>query len=192
MARSRFDTSDLATRMLPLDEDAFKEFGRLFGPKFKTYFQRHGLSPADAEDLSVSCVTDIALKIEQYRPREGASFSAWVFQISRNYLADWWRNHRPTESLPDDLGVAGSEGEEEGTESKGTLAVRDAIARMSEADQKIIQLRHFGFEHSYAEIGNHFGISADTARVRHFRALQRLEGMLEKDPRVLTRSDQTF
>jgi RNA polymerase sigma-70 factor (ECF subfamily) len=183
VARSNFDTGDLATRMLSLEDDAFKKFAQLFGPRFRAYFQRGGLSPADAEDLAVSCVTDIALKIEKYEQKEGASFSAWVFSISRNYLADWWRKNRQMEPLPTDLSVNDVKADEM-TQSPSVIAVREAISTMTEDEQEIIRLRHFGLEHSYREIGNQFGITSDAARVRHFRALQKLQRVLEKDFRI--------
>src|SRR3954468_17271177 len=44
-------------------EDAYLRFSEHFGPKFYAQFRLRGLSPGDAEDLAISCVTDIALKV---------------------------------------------------------------------------------------------------------------------------------
>lgn len=177
------DIDSLAARMLALEEEAFTDFARVFGPRFRAYFIRRGLPVVDAEDLAVSCVTDIALKIEKYKPVAGGGFEAWVFTLARRALFDWWRERRATEPLPDDL-PAPLPGEPEEGELAVVEAVRDAVAQLPEADQALIELRDLGGEYTYSEISQQLGLSPQGARVRHFRALKRLKSILEKDPRI--------
>ncbi|MDQ3821104.1 MAG: hypothetical protein M3362_25945, partial [Acidobacteriota bacterium] len=63
-------------------------------------------------------------------------------------------------------------------------AVREALAELSETDQIILQLRYFGMQHSFAEIGQHLGLRPDTARVRHHRAIDKVKSLLKKDTRL--------
>jgi RNA polymerase sigma-70 factor (ECF subfamily) len=187
VAGSTLPTRDLATRMLALEDEAFKEFGRVFGPKLRTYFLHRGLSTTDAEDLAKSCVTDIALKVSKYQPREDAVFAAWVFSLGRNYVADWWRAHKTTEPLHDNFPAeepSEPDCDEQAVHSEVTVAVREALAELGETSSTIIQLRDLGVEHSYQEIGERLGITPEAARVRHFRALRQLEARLVKDPRI--------
>jgi RNA polymerase sigma-70 factor (ECF subfamily) len=174
----------LARRMVASEDQAYREFGAIFGPRFRAFFLKHGLTGSDAEDLAISCITDIALKVKKYKSTKDGSFEAWVFTIARNTLVDWWRKHQATVPLTDDLSTENLLGGELKPNINVVLAVRDATAQLSKTDQAVIQLRELGVEHSYDEIGEHLGIRPETARVRHFRALKRLASILKRDPRI--------
>ena len=189
-ARSDMNLEDLARRMSALEEESFYEFAGFFGPRFRALFLSRGLTRADAEELSVSCVTDISLKVGQYKPVADGSFEAWVFTLARRYVIDWWRARQPSLPLPDDLPLSTPSVEEPEPDSELVVAVRAALAQLSEADQKLIRLRNMEGEYTYAEAGEALGISAGTARVRHFRALKRLESLLMKDQRITRHLDR--
>lgn len=189
-ARSDINMEDLACRMSALEEESFYEFAGLFGPRFRALFLSRGLTHADADDLSISCVTDIALKVGQYKHVANGSFEAWVFTLARRYLIDWWRSRHASVPLPDDLPLSIPSNEEFEPDSELVSAVRAAMAQLSEADQTLIRLRNMEGEYTYAEAGASLGISAGAARVRHFRALNRLEGLLLKDQRIKKHLDR--
>jgi RNA polymerase sigma factor (sigma-70 family) len=190
MARSDMNMEDLARRMCELDELAFRDFADHFGSRFRSLFFRRGLQFSDAEDLAVSCVTDIALKVEQYQPVEEGSFEAWVFTLAHRALIDWWRVRRNTESLSEDFPSELSFDDEPIQESDLTSAVRDALAQLSEADRTVIEIKNFMGEQTFAEAGAVLGLSAGAARVRHHRALKRLQTLLEKDSRIVKHLDR--
>lgn len=190
MARSDMNMEDLARRMCELDEPAFRDFSDHFGFRFRSLFFRRGLQLSDAEDLAVSCVTDIALKVEQYHPVDGGSFEAWVFTLARRALIDWWRARRDTESLSEDFPSDLSFDDEPGQDSELTTAVRDALAQMSEADRAVIETKNFMGEQTFAEAGAALGLSAGAARVRHHRAMKRLQALLEQDSRIVRHLDR--
>jgi RNA polymerase sigma-70 factor (ECF subfamily) len=184
VARSTKEIEDLAARMVASKEQAFVEFADTFGPRFRSFFLKKGLSPSNAEDLAVSCITDIALKVEKYKAIREGGFEAWVFTLARNALIDWLRTQSNSEPLPDDLAAPTFSDDEIEPELDIVLAVGEALAQLSETDQTLVRLRHLVEEHTYAEIGERVGISPETARVRHFRALKRLKALLEKDERI--------
>lgn len=185
MAGSDIDMDDLARRMCELDEDAFRVFADYFGPRFRSHFYKRGLRRADAEELSVSCVTDIALKVEQYKRKEGGGFKAWVFTLARNYLTDWWRALKATETLPEDLPTVTPEDFEFDENSEIILAVRDALGQLPEVYREIIQTKDFEGEQTFDEAGDVLGVSGATARQRYHRGLKRLEALLGRDERII-------
>lgn len=175
---------DLARRMSALEDQAFAEFSDLFGPKIRGYLIRHGLTPADAEDLAVSCVTDIALKVDKYKLIEGAGFAAWVFTLARHALLDWLRSRQQTSPYIDDMEIEQPIADEPEANLEVTSAVREALATLSESEQAILRLRYFGMHQSFPEIGEDLGLRAGTVRVRHHRAVNRIKLLLKQDARL--------
>jgi RNA polymerase sigma-70 factor (ECF subfamily) len=184
VARSTQEVESLATRMAASEELAYAEFADTYGPRIRSFLLRRGLSSADAEDLAVSCVTDIALKVEKYRAMKPGGFDAWVFTIARHQLIDWIRSRKNTESLPDNLAAPAPPDPDIVPDIEASQAVNEAISQLSKNDQLIVRLRHLVEERTYAEIGEQLNISTETARVRHFRALKRLKSILESDVRI--------
>lgn len=186
VARSIKELEGLATRMADSEEDAYSEFADTFGPRLKAFFVKRGLAASDAEDLAVSCVTDISLKVDKYKPLKEGGFEAWVFTLARHSLIDWLRSRRESEPLPDDLPAPPFEYNEDAEfEIDITLAVREAVYQLPSSDQALIQLRHLGAESTYKEIADQLNISPESARVRHFRAMKRLKVILEEDDRII-------
>jgi len=184
VTRSDIDMEDLAQRMSTLDETAFSEFSDIFGPRFRRSFVKRGLNITDAEDLSVSCITDIALKANQYPPANG-NFEAWVFTLARNYLVDWWRSRQQLSAhLSDDLPLESPEAEIVEPNMEVVSAVREAMENLSDRDQQIIRARNLEGIASFAEIGKELKITEGAARVRYMRALERLEALLDRDIRI--------
>lgn len=186
-AKSIKDVDGLAMRMLALEEEAYKEFAEIFGPRLKAFFYRRGLSLSDAEDLAATCVTDISLKVEKYKQIKEGGFGAWVYTLAYHALSDWLSAQPTMEPLRDDLAVKEQPAEDEERDLSVIFAVREAISRLPEADQLLLHLRDLGPEHSYKEVGQELGISPEAARVRHFRILNRLKSILEKDARITRR-----
>jgi RNA polymerase sigma-70 factor, ECF subfamily len=175
---------DLPIRMSAAEEQAYQEFSDNFGPRLRAFFISKGLRSSDAEDLAVSSVSDIAMRVEKYQSREDGGFEAWVFTVANNLLVDWWRGHPETESLPDNLEAADSLAEEVVPNKAIVLAVRHGMEQLSETDQQIIRLRYLDRQDSFAEIGKLLGIEPGTARVRLHRALEHLEAVLKEDTRI--------
>jgi hypothetical protein len=82
VSQVKSDIESLPARMAALEDDGFREFALYFGPRFRAFFLRRGLPEMEAEDLSVSCVTDVSLKIDKYDPHRGGHFD-WEPRSSR-------------------------------------------------------------------------------------------------------------
>ncbi|MBI1766711.1 MAG: sigma-70 family RNA polymerase sigma factor [Acidobacteria bacterium] len=191
-AMKRRELSNLAARLLtsPLEEAAYRDFTRYFGPRLKALFRYRDLSETEAEDLAETCLTDIlTLKISKYSEIETGSFEAWVFTVARNALTDWLTSRPSTiplpESTPNPLGRKLLRRIPKAVpDVKIITAISAALAQLPEADRQLIQLRDFIADNTYEEVGLALGIKANATRQRHYRILKRLRKMLERDPRL--------
>jgi len=136
-----------------------------------------------AEEITQSVFCTMAAKIERYT--ESGRFESWLFRIAINRLRDEMRRRkrhaRPVEGEKL-VGMAGGREEnivEDAEQATGEVrALREAIARLSDADQQIIQLRHFGGL-SFKQIAEILGQPLGTVLARQHRALKKLRDVLE-------------
>jgi RNA polymerase sigma-70 factor (ECF subfamily) len=56
---------------------------------------------------------------------------------------------------------------------QGGAALRDALSKLAPKDRRILELRYFD-QRSFAEVASILGVSEGAAKVRHFRALERI------------------
>ena len=88
-----------------VDADAFGElYDQYFGQIYRFVYSRLRDQEA-AEDVTSEVFFKALRAIGRYKP-SGHPFSAWLYQISVNAIADHYRAKRPTSSLDDAIGVA--------------------------------------------------------------------------------------
>jgi RNA polymerase sigma-70 factor (ECF subfamily) len=94
----------LLDRLRQPDEDAWRRFVGLYGPLLQTWLRRHGLQPADRDDLSQHVLTVVVRKLPDFRHngRPGA-FRAWLRTITARALRDFWAAQAPAAALLDQL-----------------------------------------------------------------------------------------
>jgi RNA polymerase sigma factor (sigma-70 family) len=170
------------------EEAAFVEFSNLFGPRLWVYFRRLGQSSADAEDLAVTTISEVSMRILQYTPRGSGQFSGWVFTLGFRLMIDWkrkTRRHQSSSSVSDDVVHPGSVADAADTADydlaqRAELVgeVHAALETLKAIDRQILQLRDLGPEHSFEEIAQLLAITPGNARIRHHRALKKLETAL--------------
>ncbi|MHC4947655.1 MAG: RNA polymerase sigma factor [Planctomycetota bacterium] len=138
--------------------------------------------PDLAEEITQSTFCTIVAKIESYT--ELGRFESWLFRIAMNRLRDEMRRRKrqaaPTEqeALAALAGAGpGHAAPGEGTDEQ-TLALREALTRLSEADQRIIHLRHHAGL-SFKQIAELLDQPLGTVLARQHRALKKLRALLE-------------
>jgi len=140
--------------------------------------------PDLAEEITQSTFCTIATKIASYT--EVGKFEQWLFRIAMNRLRDEMRRRkRQAKSVEDDAlaglvgraetGVAG-----ERPETIELRRLRRALAQLSDADQQIVHLRHYG-ELSFKQIAEILNQPLGTVLARQHRALKKLAELMEND-----------
>ncbi len=141
------------------------------------YIARRIQNVQDREDVLQNIFCKIHDNIAQLQ--DETKIQAWVFQISRNALIDFYRTHRCSAvslaELSDEIEIP--------TESEPELAVEVAdciktiVANMPEKYRSAIQLTEFA-EASQAELARQTGLTLSGAKSRVQRGRRKLKEML--------------
>ncbi len=118
----------------------------------------------DAEDVLQNTMIELAGSAKSYRGKGAVSYILAVAKnLSLNLLSK-----RKYDIPIDETDAAAADAAENG------VMMTDALARLSEADRKIVT-DHVFYGMRFREIGKEAGISADAAQKRYVRALQTLK-----------------
>lgn len=151
--------------------------GRVYG-----LLRSQGAGPELAEEVTQSVFCTVAAKIDEYV--EGGRFESWLFRIAMNRLRDDARRRRrhakPAGEGEVLEGLAGPAPDPSAgrPDPEDLEALRRAVARLSESDREIVDLRHVGGM-SFKQMSEHLGEPLGTLLARHHRALAKLRAILE-------------
>ncbi len=163
----------------------FEEFNKYYEehmPQVYGYvYMRTNRNKALAEDI----VSDIFLKaiekFEQYNGEKGA-FKSWIFQITKNYLIDYFRsNKNKSSSSIDDLANElrdPNDTKQAAQEEIEKEIIKEAIETLPDNKKELILLRYFS-GYSYEEIAEITKDNENNIRVVIHRTLQDLKRKLE-------------
>ena len=162
--------------------------GEAFGALYEKYvdsiynylYYRTGNSH-DAEDLTEKVFFRAMQHIDNYQD-QGVPFSAWLYKIARNLLANWYRDESKRKSISLDkleyrLGDSGPEKITELAEDKEALLT--AIRRLPPERQELFILK-FVERMSNAEIGLVLGRTEGAIKSLYHRTLLALRKEMEK------------
>ena len=162
------------------DAMAFERLFATLAPALRAFFVRSVGNASDAEDLMQTTLLKVHGSRDRWR--RGARLRPWVFTIAARVRSDWLR--RRGRALEDPL-----EDEEPASPAADTDAVtaslshereervRAAIDSLTESQRMIVHLHRFeGL--TFGEIGKALGISEGAAKLRAFRAYERLRKLL--------------
>ena len=147
---------------------------------YRFVYFRIGGDKALAQDL----VSEIFIKaLEHFADYDQKkSNSAWVFTIAKNHLANYWRDKKPTSSLPEDEAESN---DDFWLKSAINLAKKDAAKRqiaelldtLDENTREIVTF-HYLFGYSYAEIAGMKDMSETAVKVAAHRAIKKLSEII--------------
>lgn len=151
---AQLDDSALVLRA-PQDSAAFGELYERYVKKIYSYIYYRTGNAHDAEDLTARVFHRALVHIETYVER-GIPFSAWLYRIAHNLVANWHRDRTRRKVIPLDefvvagLRTEGPEGMAESQEEREHLLA--AIRRLPEERQQLVILK-FVDKLSNAEVG---------------------------------------
>jgi RNA polymerase sigma-70 factor (ECF subfamily) len=161
------------------DADAFERLFRSLAPSVHAFFVRSAGRGAVAEDL----LQTTFLKLHGARAswRKGEPLRPWVFTIAGRVRVDWLRRQGRVEGGLEEDAVAAEPAADHGEAALETREraerVRAALEGLPEAQRVVVHLHKFeGL--GFAEIGKALGISEGAAKLRAFRAYERLRTVL--------------
>ena len=164
------------------DEDAWRRIVETYSARVYGLLRAQCGSADLAEEITQSTFCTIVAKIGEYT--ELGRFESWLFRIAVNRLRDEMRRRKrqatPTEAetlaglaVSEGRSAAASEGPDEGELQE----LRAAVARLSDADQRIIHLRHFA-RLSFKQIADVLDQPLGTVLARQHRALKKLRELM--------------
>ena len=163
------------------DPEAFAElYRRYVQPIYNYIFHRTG-NEEDAEDLTANTFYQALVHIGRYKDR-GAPFSAWLYRIAHNLVANWHRDQNRRRMLrldglplrerirqsPDQMAERRDEEE----------ALMEAVRRLP-ADRQMLLILKFSEGLSNAQIGEIMGRSEGAIKSLYHRTLVALRADLE-------------
>lgn len=166
-----------------IDEEAFGQLYERYSQRiFQYIYYRTGSEP-DAEDLAAKTFMRAWQHIATYDDR-GIPFSAWLYRIAHNLVANWHRDRsrRKLISLDD---LSRWQINEDGPEASALLAedraaLLGAVRRLPSDRQELLNLKFV--EHlSNAEIGNIMGRSEGAVKSLYHRTLLALREDLQQE-----------
>jgi RNA polymerase sigma-70 factor, ECF subfamily len=161
------------------DPRAFRRLFESLAPALHAFFLRSARNAAQADDLMQA--TFLKLHAARAAWRRDRRLRPWVFTITARVRVDWLRGQgRPTDDLDEVLEAAADPSDGPGDalllrERAGR--VQAALDRLTEPQRVVIHLHRFE-DLSFEEIGAVLGISEGAAKLRAFRAYDRLRALL--------------
>ncbi len=156
-------------------ETAYRQY---LTPVYRYLYLRTG-NPAEAEDLTSQVFLSALQGLPRYRPR--GYFSAWLFTLARNKLADYYRNHKSHTSLDE----AGSEPPAPEADlltgiiyDEEMQAMGKLIASLAEEERELVRLR-FAARLGFEEIASVLGKKTSAVKMALYRLLERMEKQME-------------
>jgi RNA polymerase sigma-70 factor (ECF subfamily) len=179
-------TNDRLQEELVLITAAKKDPER-FGPLYKKYHEqifRYVYQRMDDEDLAFDVTSQVFVKalknIHKYEYR-GVPFSSWLYRIAKSELYQAFRDRkaRRTVNVESMHIFEMIEEFEEDDSAANKKKLFQCLSLLRDDDLQLIELRYFE-KRSYREIGEIIEITENNAKVRTFRALERLKKLFMK------------
>jgi RNA polymerase sigma-70 factor (ECF subfamily) len=174
----------LSTQLQTDDERLLIEAAQHDPRRFAELFERHAhrvyafiarrvRERHEVEDLTSEVFHHALKNLERYECR-GAPFSAWLFKIASNAIAQYGREHARVREAP--LEEAPEPASDEDAERRAV--VFDLLKTLPDDQQKVIRLR-YAEQKSMREIAGEMDRSEAAVKQLHYRALENLRQHME-------------
>ena len=172
---------DVLARASTGDRDAFGELYERYAERIFNYVYYRTGNQHDAEDLTARVFQRAMNHIKNYTDR-GVPFSAWLYRIAHNLVANWHRDRSRKQEIPiDDLPILPTKGEHPERNlmrSQEQDALLRMIRKLPPERQNLLILK-FVEDMSNAEIGKIMGRSEGAVKSLYHRTLLALRDRLD-------------
>lgn len=179
-------TNDRLQEELVIIQEA-KDNPERFGPLYQKYHEqifRYIYQRMDDEHLAFDVTSQVFMKalknLHKYEYR-GVPFSSWLYRIAKSELYQAFRDRKARRTVNVEsmhLFEMVEEFEEDDSASNKKRLLQ-CLSLLKDGDLQLIELRYFE-KRSYREIGEILEITENNAKVRTFRALERLKKLFMK------------
>jgi RNA polymerase sigma-70 factor (ECF subfamily) len=162
------------------DPSAFDLLYRRYVDRIYNYVYHRVGNVEDAEDLTARTFQQVLVSLPSYSDR-GAPFSAWLYRISHNLIANWHRDRgrRRTISLDGLEAMSEPPGADGLAERSFTREEVQSALRRLDADRQALLILKFSEGLSNAEIGLVLGRSEGAVKSLYHRTLLALRDSLD-------------
>ncbi len=155
------------------DPRRFAELFQLHANRVYAFIARRVRERRDVEDLTSEVFQQALRNLTRYEYR-GVPFSAWLFKIAANAIAQWARDHArakesPLEDAPEPI-------TDEDAERRAVLF--DLLRTLPPDQQTVVRLR-YAEQKSMREIAGEMDRSEAAVKQLHYRALENLRQQME-------------
>jgi RNA polymerase sigma-70 factor (ECF subfamily) len=173
------------------DKEAFGQLYEVYVDRIYNYVYYRTGNMADAEDLTAKIFVRAMKHIPRYEDK-GVPFSAWLYRIAHNLVANWHRDNSRRQIIAlDDITHwhVGDESPEFATQLMEDKALLLAAIRRLPSDRQELLILKFVERLSNAEIGDIMGRSEGAIKSLYHRTLLSLrEDLFERNGRAPTAS----
>ncbi|NRA51444.1 MAG: sigma-70 family RNA polymerase sigma factor [Phaeodactylibacter sp.] len=187
MSAPKRTVSDAEMQEEWLEVQAAQRDPALFRPLYERYYEpiylyifRRTTDETLTADLCSQVFLNALQKIHRYEYK-GVPFSAWLYRIASNEIAQYFRKANKNRVVTIEDASLAHLAEEIGTEIPVDLMplLVEALDTLKEEDLHLIELRFFE-ERPFKEVGEILGITENYAKVKTFRVLNRIKKNLGK------------
>ncbi len=176
-----YNEEEILNRALQGDKEAFGRLYENYAERIFNYVYYRTGNQHEAEDLTARVFQRAMSHIGAYTNR-GVPFSAWLYRIAHNLVANWHRDRSRKQEIPlDDLPAAPMKGEHpekkvmRSQEQEALLQ----IIRTLPAERQTLLILKFVEDLSNAEIGEIMGRSEGAVKSLYHRTLLALRDQLK-------------
>lgn len=140
---------EILTKKAQDDPHAFRELYQVYLPRIYAYVAHRVNSSHDTEDLVSEAFLKAVEQMNRFVYRGNGSFSAWLFRIAHNIVADYYRKRRHRQERIDSTSVDAAIDDSVSPDAKVVLSEESArlhqmIRTLPLRRQEVISLRFFG------------------------------------------------
>jgi RNA polymerase sigma-70 factor (ECF subfamily) len=179
------ETDEALAERAKQDREAFGVLYERHVRRIYSYVYYRTGSAADAEDLTARTFYQALANLQRYRV-QGVPFSAWLFRIAHNLVANWHRDSGRHRALPIDglteLPNPADDPPEAAESIEERQELRQVIARLP-ADRQQLLILKFVEQMPNAEIATVMGRTEGAIKALLHRTIESLKSQLAADKR---------